>query len=367
MNYINNTEITTFILKAQNKIADLATELVNRGGDDHEILHLLLALSDFIECLDSPFTNWKERDILRWTHEYNQRADLNSIPFYQITSYITEIVTGNGGINLPITVADISDYVPTTNQLIRATPHNLLNNLQGGNSTERYHITKEMYDFLYNLIHPFVAPTVGLSILPTGYQEKGITISAVDLQGSYALNGGGSILSYRYKRLGRTPSDILTSGVGSTIPSYTSHEDVTVDTTFRFEATFQTGGIKTADQTLRFVPPIYYGVALKGASIATIKGLTKLVEAPSNGKSYSFTLPSNNTTVPTNQIRVPYLLLPKVLGTPARMDVATFNTINDWTITSVVVTLANGLMEDYWRCEFNNTVTGTFITTVTTN
>jgi len=364
--YNNNTEITTFINKAQNKIANLASLIVERGGDLPDSLTLLLELSDFIECLDNKFNNWSEEDILRWIHEYNQRANLNAIPFLLLTAFEQNILGSGTGLSLPITVADISDYIPATNTLIRATPHNVLSLLQGGNTTERYHLTLAELLWLQGQMNPFTAPTIDLSISPTDYQEKGTVLSTVNLQGVYNLNSGSSVLKYRYKRLGRVPSETLTEVVANpTITPYVSHEDVRVNTVFRFEVDFEMGGTKTTDKQINFVAPIWYGVTLKNKASADIQQLTKIVESPSNPRNFTFTLPSNNTTVASNLVQVPYILVSKSKGIPSNFNIQTFNTLPDWNITSTTALLQDGTQEPCWLCEFKNTVVGTFDCLVT--
>ena len=366
MVYKDNAQIVTFLNKAQNKIASLATLYVDRGGDLPDTLNLLIELSDFIESLDSEYNDWTEDRIIKWIHEYNHRANLNEIPYLLLTGFTQNILGGGSGFGLPITVADISDYIPATNALIRKAKHNLLNELQGGNTTERYHLTLEELTFLQNLMHPFTAPSVGLQITPTAIQEKGTVLRTVVLQGDLALNSGKSVLKFRYRRIGKTPSDLLTEVVGSpTVTPFTSRDDVRVNTVFRFEADFEAGGTKQADRDIRFIAPFWYGVALKNKASADIQLLTKVVEEPVNPRSFTFTLPSNNTTVAANLIQVPYILVPKSKGTPSNFNIQTFNTLPDWKITSTTAVLQDNTLEPCWLCEFKNTVVGTFDCLVT--
>ena len=365
--YINNTAILDFINKAQNKIASLSSLIVDRGGNLPDATSLLLELSDFIECLDNKYNQWAEEDILRWIDVYKQRANLNAIPFLLLTSFTQSILTGGGsGIGLPISTSDVSDYVPATNALIKSTPHNNLKLIQGGNLSERYHLSLNEITFLRNLINPFVAPSVGLTIFPTVYQEKGTVVSTVNLQGVYTLNGGKSLLQYRYNRAGRVP-ELLYSNTNATIDPFIHREPVRVGTTFRFEVDFEQGGTMTAAQDIQFVAPLWYGVALKNKASTDIQLLNKVVEQPANPRNFTFTLPSNNTSVAINLVQVPYILVSKTKGTPSNFNIQTFNTLPDWNITSVTALLQDGTTEACYLCEFKNTVSGTFDCLVTWN
>lgn len=364
MVYINNTAIITFINKAQNKIAELASLIVQRGGNLPDAQTLLLELSDFIECLDSQFNQWAEQDILEWIAVYSQKANLNAIPFLLLTGFTQTILGSGTGLSGSITTADISDYIPATNTLIRNTPHNTLKAIQGGLLAERYHLSLAELTFLQNLISPFVSPSVGLSISPTAYQEKGTILATVNLQGAYSLNGGKSLLAYRYSRIGRVP-ELIYSGATPSIDSVIHREIVRVNTAFRFEVDFEKGGTMQSTQNINFVAPLWYGVALKNKASADIQLLTKVVEQPQNPRNFTFTLPSNNTSVATSLVQVPYILVSKSKGTPSNFNIQTFNTIPDWNVTSVNALLQDGTQEACWLCEFKNTVSGTFDCLVT--
>lgn len=369
--YINNKEILKFLNRAQNKIANLGSLLVERGGVHEDSLTLLLELSDFIECLDDKYNTWTEKDILRYIHTYNQRANLNAIPFLLVTGLEINIIQGGdgSGFGLPITTRDVSDYVPATNALIKKFPHNNLaliqpeSGYQGEVAGERYHISKEMYDFLWNLMNPFTPPGVGLSLTATPnveWQEKGTVVSMVALQGSIQLNSGKSVIKHRYKRIGRAPSELLVEARGGNVEGIVHREPVRVNTIFRFEADFEKGGTKTADRDIKFIAPMWFGLEQKGKSASDIQKLTKVVEGPNNPRNFNYNLPSNNTTVQEGQVVVPYLLVSKSRGTPSRFEVETFDTLPDWKITSAQATLQDGTKEDCWLCEFQNTVVGNY-------
>lgn len=364
INYPDNETIDTFINRVQNKIADLSSLIVERGGYIPEALYLLLELSDFLECLTSDYNLWSLDTIYKYVQIYNERADLNSIPYLDILGFSTEILTGTGtGIGLPITTSDISDFISSTNTLITQTPHNTLANIQGGNSTERYHLTLAEITFLRNLINPFISPTVALTLSTVPnvvWHEKGTSVTLTTLQGSYSLNSGGSLTSYIYRRVGGTP-EVIGSGTNSTIPQLVHTTPVISTTTFRFEATFNQGGTIMDSKQVRFTPPIFFGIANRGASTNTIKNLTKVIEDPSiNPRTFSYSLPSDNTTRPSNTQVVPYLLVPKSKGTPSKFEIGVFDTYPDWIITSASVTLQDNTDEPYWRCEFKNTVVGSY-------
>lgn len=362
MIYVNNTEIVNFINKAQNKIAELSSLLVQRGGNIPDVTNLLLELSDFIECLDNEFNNWLEEDIIRWIHSYNQRANLNSIPFLLLTGFKQSILGGGGSISLPITTADVSDYIPSTNRLIRATPHNSLSTLQGGSLQQRYHLTLAELTFLQNLINPFVAPTINFIVTPTPnipYQEKGTIVNSTTLEGSYVLNSGELLVSYRYLRLGRVPEQLLQ--LESTVVSPLLHrESISTNTTFRFEAVFTKGGTLAQEKSVLFTPPMWFGLSTRNAPVFAIQLLVKVIEGPTTVHDFIYNIPADNTSRPLNTQVVPYILVSKSKGTLSRFEVLTFDTLPDWTITSVNVTLQDGSLEACWLCEFKNTVIGSY-------
>ena len=363
MKYTNNPDITLFLNRAQNKIADLASLLVERGGDLPLDLILLLELSDFIESLDNKYNEWTEVDIIRWIHVFNVRANLNSIPFLLMTGFELNIIGGGAGFGLPITTADVSDFVPASIGLMTKFPHNNLALIQGGTLTERYHLTLAELNFLKGLMNVFIAPTVGLqlSALPDlVWQEKGTTVLYVNLLGSYAVNSGKSVLRYRYKRINRTPTDLLIETPGAIVVPYVHREPVKVNTVFRFEADFEDGGTKSADQTIKFIAPMWYGILSKGKLASEIQTLTKVVEGPINPRNFMYNLPSNNTTLPVTQAQVPYLLVSKSRGTLTRFEVETFDTLPDWKITTAYATLQDGTQEECWLCEFKNVVSGSY-------
>lgn len=365
----NIAGLSTFVNKVQNKIANLASLIVDRGGDYPTAMKLVLELSDFLECLDNIYTTWTERDILRWMHEYNHLADLNSIPFIQMTGIeINIVIPSGGGISLPITTTDVSDYIPATNILIRNTPHNVLRSIQprsdyqGYVTNERYHISKAMYDYLYNLINPFITPTVGLVVLPTPstlYHEKGVAVTSTLLTGSFVLNSGVAALGSRYLKIDST-TNTLVETIGEEIFTYTYATPFFVDTTFRFEVDFTTGGTIGINQSVSFIAPMWYGLGLKGRTPAQVQLLTKVVEGLSSPRDFPISIPANNPNVPIEEVVVPYLLIPISRGTITRIESSLFDTIPDWTITTVTATLDNGDLEPCRLYEFNNTVGGDY-------
>lgn len=355
--YPDNTEIQEFVTKAQNKIADLSTFYVERGGDMCNELLLLLELSDFIECLDDPYNEWEEELIIKWIHGYNHRANLNSIVYLPLTGIEVTVVKDANSIGLPIRVSDISDYYPITNSLINAALHNNLSGIQpvlgymGSNPTERYHLNKAMYDYLYNMMYPFIAPTVGLSVAFTplatslsGYYELGTSITKAVLQGSLVLNSGESINYYRYKRNGIAYAgfQVNNPSLENAILPYTDNTPIKTNTSFSFDVDFSQGGLKSAFFQVQFRQPMYYGVCQRNLiTPQTAVTLTKYIGDRAS-MPLTFTVPTGNTELPYNTSKAMVVFIPFSWGAPYSMIVSSFDFISGWRFSNQIMTLADG-------------------------
>lgn len=352
--YTNNKDINLFLNRAQNKIAQLSTELVEVGGNDTKLIISILELSDFIECLDSKYCEWEEVDITRWIHEYNYRYNLNSLPFIDITGFTTIILSGGSTIGLPITTNDISDYIVATNQLIRATPHNTLSMLQGGSTTERYHITKEMYDFLDNLVNPKVPSTVSLqlgtvSVWPSGYFELGSSLSSINLIGSIQYNYYKQASYFEYRKNNNLLGSRITSPRKLEQPNtYTDTDIVKTDTTYYFNAMF-TDGLKSSSRNIIFRQPMYYGTIRKNTSSDEL--VNKLIlgtkDVRDKGEmTLSFIIPDENTLITDDSYIIPYVFVPFTWGRFSSAFNGIFDFANDWTSSKVSMKLVDNTLVD---------------------
>lgn len=356
--YPNNPEIQEFVVKAQNKIADLSTLLVERGGYLPDALYLLLELSDFIECLDDSNNTFLEEQIIEWIHIYNHRANLNDISFLPITGIEVNIATGGITIGLPINTTNISDYITATNALIRATEHNTLSAIQplfgypGYNPNERYHLNKAMYDHLFNLVYPFTDPTVGISKVvnlastwPNGYFELGLTLTSITLQGVINLNSGGAVNYYRYKKNGTIITGSQVNAPDLNNPIVTSIENTVSansNITYTFEADFVNGGLKTATTQVLFRQPMYYGIYTRNEiNASNVQTLTKLVQDKQT-TNLTFVVPTGNTALEYPVSKAMVIFIPGSWGNPVTMDSRGFPYLNDWVFTNQTMTLANG-------------------------
>lgn len=353
--YTNNEKILLFLNKAQNKIAELSSIIVERGGDDNDNLLLLLELSDFIENLDSKYCTWIEEDIIKWISEYNYRANLNAIPYIEITGFNTIVMVGGSGINLPITTNDISDYIIATNRLIRATNHNLLANIQGGLTDERYHVTKQMYDYLDNLLNPKQPSTVTLQLTtngvvwPSSYYELGTSISNSVLTGAIQYNYYKQASYFEYTRNGVTIGTRNSNPKKNEQPSTaTDTTIIKTNTTFYFNAMFP-DGLKSDNKNIIFKQPMYYGVIPKNTQAANLPNI--LINGTKNVRDrgeiiVDYNVPIGNTLINDDSYMIPYLFIPFEWGKFGTAFNSIFDFAADWTSSKVTMKLADNTVKD---------------------
>lgn len=356
MVYLNNNLVTTFVNKAQNKIADLSTLLVQRGGNLPAALHLLLELSDFIECLDDPYNTWTLVDVLNWIDVYNHRANLNAISFLLMTGIEVNLITGGGSLSLPITSNDVSDFDIAVNRVVRGFPHNSLNSIQpnlglpGYVATERYHINRTMYDKLYDFTYPFTAPVIGLTLTPFtasntfGYYELGTVLASAALQGSITLNSGRSVLYYRYKKNGVYSTAAVNAPVLTNPITVYTDTNISANTIYTFETSFEVGGILTTTKNIGFRQAMFFGIRDRATAAQTtgIVDYTKVIRDAGN-MNLSFTLAAGNTLLPDSQQIVPVAIFPASWGLPTSIKVGVYEFITDWIFTAGTIISPNGV------------------------
>jgi hypothetical protein len=354
--YKNNAEIVKFLNRAQSKIADLSTLLVERGMDECDSLYLLLELSDFIESLDSCYCDWTEDHILAYIHEYNHRANLNGIPYINFTSFTTVVLIGNNGsINLPITTGDIVDFIPAVNDILSKFPHNNLALIQGGTPTERYHLSKKMYDYLDALVNPKVASTVRLRLStsmvswPSGYFELGTSISSIELIGSIEYNSYKQATYFEYKQNGVVVSSRVNNPKPLQQPNrVTATGPITKDKVYSFSALFD-DGLKEDLQYIRFRQPMYYGTIKKNTPLANIT--SKLIQGTKDVRdkgefNLNFNVPVGNTLINNDTYLCPYVFIPASWGKFTSAINASFDFSTDWIATPVTMPLLDGASEN---------------------
>ena len=358
--YSNNTQIVEFINKAQNKIAQLGAILADEPLNNRSEA-LLLDLSDFLESLDSIYNNWSELDIIRYIHFWNKRADLNNIPYVQITAYNVSIVLGTGG-------GSMGDLEASIRDILSRFPHNNLQNLQGGTSRERYHLTKAMYDWVVcqqnkTPCPEVIAPTVTLTknsngiIWPSGFYEMGSQVSVSSLQGAINLNSGINISYYRYLRNRIELGKVLAPGTNP-ISSITDRTTVTQDTSYTFEAEFENGGVKSDVKQISFRQPMYSGILMRNTvSAQTAITLTKNV-IERQYMEILFSLPEGNTSVAIGQDFTPIIFIPFSFGIPSSIKVLEYEFKTDWSFTQEIMTLVDGTTQQGYLGVYNKTFEG---------
>lgn len=345
--YANNQEVTTFITKAQNKIADLATLLVERAADISPLNILALELIDFIENLDNPLTTWELEDVLRWIHEYNYRANLGELAYLNIYGYNTTLIQNIVGTNT-ITSSNITDFELAVLDLFRKFQHNQLNGLQGGTLTERYHLDKKGYDYVNAQANPTTASTVALNLTtngvqwPSGYYELGTSIGVVNLAGSITYGTDKKANYFEYKRGSTVLGTRTTNPASNSQPNAISDTSgITTSTIYTFNASFP-DGLKIASQEVNFRQPMYYGI-VNIENYQTNDLMLGTKDVRDRGEmTLSFNLPAGNTTVPEGTHKVPFLFIPDSWGKFKSAISSTFEFVNDWREFGRDMTLADG-------------------------
>jgi hypothetical protein len=360
--YKDNQEITIFFNKAQYKIAQLAG-IEASEQEDELVEDLLLELSNFLESLDSPYCYFTITDCLRYIHYFNRRAKLSEIPFIQITDYYVNI---NFGSNSP----ELGDLTSIIWELLRKFPHNSLAQIQGGKDGERYHISKQMYDWVMcqmsktpcpGIINPVVFLNLRSTGIkwPSGYYELGTIVNSNILQGGYELNSGKSVLTTTYKKDG-----IVITGTKVIKPSspivqpYTDTSSLSKDTSYSFEVEFEYGGVVTDTKYIKFLAPMFFGILRRNnITNQTVETLTKDVREGGN-IDLTFNLPEGNTLVTDGTDYTPVVEFPASFGIPKSVSVGDYDFIDDWVFTKTTGKLANGQSTPVIRGVFTSTFEG---------
>lgn len=360
--YQNNGEILTFFNKAQSKIAELGNLMAKEQEDDYH-LQMLLGLSNFLESLDSPYNGWSETDIIRYIHYWNKRADLNNIPYIQITNYVVNI--NNGGNS-----GSVGNIEALVRQILSTYSHNQFAGIQGGNSTEKYHLTKAEHDWIQcQLIKSpcpdIIQPTISLTKTSNGVQwssgfyELGTVVNVTTLQGLFNLNSATLINYYTYKRGNLELDTVLNPNPIMGFVPYIDRTSITRDTTYSVEAEFVVGGIKSDSKSILFKQPMYYGRLKKNLATATT-ALTLVKDVRAKGyMELVFTMPPNNTLITDDSFFTPVVFFSYDWGIPLSVKVLDFEFITDWTFTKETMVLANGTTADGYLGKYNKNFEGT--------
>lgn len=215
---------------------------------------------------------------------------------------------------------------------------------------------KAVADFIMDM--GYAPPTVSLGTNPNyaTLRERGDEITSVDLTATIGvvLDDIAEVRFYR----GATLIDTQTSGGG--IPSggastYTDADPFETNRTYSVQVDDVSAEAKpsaTSSRTFTFVYPYYYGVGAAGLGIA-VDTLTKQIINETTSTLRNFTVDGTEKM---------YFAYPASYGTLSSiLDVNSFNTVGDWTLTVANITGLDGNAVSYNIYEFNNfAVAGTY-------
>lgn len=205
----------------------------------------------------------------------------------------------------------------------------------------------------------YAPPTISLGTSPSysAIRERGDTIASVDLTATIGLVLD-NISEVRFYR-GVTLIDTQTSG--GAIPSggastYTDATPFSTTTSYSAQVDDDSAEAKpsatSATRTFTFVYPYYYGVGAAGLG-AGVSALTKQIIAETTSTVRNFTVDGTEKM---------YFAYPASYGTLSSiLDINSFNTVADWTLTVANITGLDGNPVSYNIYEFNNfAVAGTY-------
>lgn len=215
---------------------------------------------------------------------------------------------------------------------------------------------KAVTDYIMDM--GYAPPTVSLATSPNyaTLRERGDTISSVDLIASInkVLDDIAEVRFYR----GGTLIDTQTSGGG--IPdggtnNYTDSDAFSTNRSYSVQVddtSAQSKPSATSSRTFSFVYPYYYGVGEAGLG-AGVSALTKQIINETTNTTRNFTVDGTEKM---------YFAYPASYGTLSSiLDINSFNTVGDWTLTVANITGLDGNPVSYNIYEFNNyAVAGTY-------
>lgn len=95
MAYVNQTEIDYFVQQAQVKIAALGLTIAEgtlSGNEATDEIQLSYELQSLIKSLLDDRVDWEERDVLRFIHYYNDRAEIIDPPFASSPKLVMHVI-----------------------------------------------------------------------------------------------------------------------------------------------------------------------------------------------------------------------------------------------------------------------------------
>jgi hypothetical protein len=291
---------------------------------------------------------------------YNTKAELNTIPFLQVTGYNVSVYTGQVNTSTSIgSVYDIPDYITKTNNLITSTNHNSFKAIQGGKAGEYYHFTSAQYTKLLALIH--TAPTTSISLLSTipsstnGVYERGTTITNVRVQGSTVINDAGTHTSSKYlidNVLIETKVDENKNDV------FTATTNIKSTTTIKYQASYSDAPMKESFLQLKFDLPYYSALDTAGKTFVNLNKTKVLTSKPSQA-NISYNIPQGNAISSTPVM--PYAYFPTEWGDVVSVganNLFTFDYLGSFNKTVVSVQLLDGTTATYNKYEYTTATQG---------
>jgi hypothetical protein len=364
--YTNSEQIVTFLNKAQNKIADLATLVASRGSDK-DSLSLLLELKNIVKVLDSEFLDWTEEEIQSVVDYYNMVGNLNAIPFMSIPGLNVSVTSfaSKGGSSASInSVYDIPDFAVASNAQIAQASHDNFVGVLGGAKDEMYHIDKKMYDWLKLQVYPVVVPTVSLSLTATtpalvnSVAEKGTTITQVKVTPTITLGSATAITSGVYTKNG---ADFATITAGNATSTWTLNEAITETQEFKYRVSFEGATpVLSAGVKVPFELPHFWTTKAKSVAVTT-SNMTKVLRAKPSQVNITFTAPDLNPMAADPLLFS--VALPVSWGVLKNIyadNNAMFDYITSFDRTTIEHTLADGTKENYYLYKIKDAAGGTF-------
>ncbi len=203
-----------------------------------------------------------------------------------------------------------------------------------------------LQDLITRELYPAVTPTITLSSNPpAGLYEKGNDIASVDLT-AITVKHTDPIVSVIFYRDGSLLYDVPSPNPDGGTELYTDSTGVSTNTTYNATVSDGITGIVSSNTlTFNFVFAYYYGSAAPGLDISSDGGgLTKLLIVNTATVTRPFTTVAN----------VQYFAYPSTYASLTSIkDNNGFETIGDWTLTTVSVTNSFGQTTNYKQYEFN--------------
>lgn len=202
----------------------------------------------------------------------------------------------------------------------------------------------------------YIAPAVSLSGSSNILREKGDSVASSTLTATITKKSDPIVKVEMFRGATSIYLEDPAVAPGSSTVSYTDNNAFSDNRTYSVQVTDSgaTGGPSTitATTTYSFVYPYYFGVGAAGLG-AAVSGLTKDIITSNANLTKNFS---------PNGSQKMYFAYPASYGVLTKIyDVNNFDTILDWTRTTVNITGLDATAQSYYVYEFNNyAVSGTY-------